>query len=75
MSVKLGKGLGRFVGMVLVADCEGKGKWIDLASDHTTLEGLTERIREGVDQHRWYAWRIVVIEAEGGPVLPRRRLG
>lgn len=75
MSIKLGKGIGRFVGMVLVADSVGDGKWIELSSGHTTLEGLTERLREGVEQQRWYAWRIVVIESEGGPVLPRRRVG
>jgi hypothetical protein len=70
MSVKLGKGVGRLAGMVLVADIEGKGKWIDYESDHTTLEGLTERLREGCDARRWFAWRVVVVESEGGPLLP-----
>jgi hypothetical protein len=70
MSVKLGKGVGRLAGMVLIADIEGKGKWIDYESDHTTLEGLTERLREGCDARRWFAWRVILIESEGGPVTP-----
>jgi hypothetical protein len=75
MSVKLGRGLGRYTGQVLVSDIEGKGKWIDIETGHTTLEGLTERLREGTDERKWFAWRVVVIESEGGPVLPRRRVG
>lgn len=68
MSIKLGTGIGRHVGMVLIQDSKSKfGRWCELLSNHTTLEGLTGHLREGLRTRRWYAWKIVIIESEGGP--------
>ena len=71
MSVKLGTGLGRHMGMVLIADkVTGLGRWIEIRSNHTTLIGLTEYLRDGTRKRRWFAWKIVVVESEGGPTSP-----
>jgi len=69
MSTHLGTGQGRYLGMVLVADkSTGQERWVELLTNRRTLEGLTEHLREGVRRGRWFAWRIVVVESEGGVV-------
>jgi hypothetical protein len=69
MSIHLGTGIGRHVGMVLVADkTTGQERWLELVTHRRTLEGLTEHLRDGARRGRWFAWRIVVVESEGGVV-------
>jgi hypothetical protein len=55
--------------MILVADkTTGQERWMELATNRRTLEGLTEHLRNGLRSGRWFAWRIVVVESEGGLV-------
>lgn len=68
MSTALGSGINRLRAMVLIHDTEKGDRWVDYLSLARTEEGLTEKLRAGVSQRRWVAWRLLRVEREASLV-------